>query len=302
MTSVGEGARGSDEPGRNGLGGEQDAPGAALGKDEQRELERDPDAENVAGAFERSIDEGHVRASRTLPALLATGFVGGLDVGVGVMVLLLVRHETGSALLGALAFPIGFIALTLGNSELFTENFLVPIASMIAKRVTPSQVVRLWVGTLLANLAGGWVIAWLIANAFPKLMETAVETSAEYHASGIGATSFASAVLGGMVITLLTWLLHSTNSAPARVVAAYAFAFVLAAGPLEHSIVGSLEQFVALVQGAPFGYADWLGFVAWAALGNMVGGIGLVTTIRLVQVGRREIEHEQQVEPPADTA
>lgn len=272
--------------------------GDAISGDREREIDRDPDAENVPSAFERSIDEGYLRASRTLPALIATGVVGGLDVGVGVMCLLLVRHETGSAFLGALVFPVGFIALTLGNSELFTENFLVPVASLIAKRVSPLQVVRLWVGTLLANLAGGWVIAWLIAEAFPKLMSTAAETAAEYQASGIGAASFASAVLGGMVITLLTWLLHSTNSAPARVMAAFAFAFALAVGPLEHSIVGSIEQFVALIQGASFGYADWLRFVGWAAFGNMVGGIGLVTTIRLVQVGRKEIEHERQLDVP----
>ena len=298
---------GGEDAGSGGLGdGPDDGPDDGEDQqqelDEQREIERDPDVENVPGAFERSIDEGHERAARTWPALIATGVVGGLDVGVGVMCLLLVRHETGNPLLGALFFPIGFIALTLGNSELFTENFLVPVASLVAKRITPLQVVRLWIGTLVANLAGGWMIAWLIANAFPKIMPTAAETAAEYQATGIGATSFASAVLGGMVITLLTWMLHSTKSAPARVMAAYAFAFALAVGPLEHSIVGSIEQFVALIQGASFGYADWLGFVGWAALGNLVGGIGLVTTIRLVQVGRREIEREQQIDapPPGD--
>jgi formate/nitrite transporter FocA (FNT family) len=262
--------------------------------DDRRAVERDPDAETIPVAFERAIDEGLARSTRTLPALLATGFVGGLDVGIGVMVLLVVRQETGSALLGALAFPVGFIALTLGNSELFTENFLVPVAALVARRVRVRQLLRLWVGTLLANLAGGWLIAWLIANALPDVAGSAARTADAYHVHGIGAASFASAVLAGMVITLLTWLLHSTTSVPARVLAAFAFAFVLAAPPLEHSVVGSIEQFVALVQGARFGYADWAGFLGWAVLGNIVGGVGLVTALRLVQVGRKEIEHEQK--------
>ena len=266
--------------------------------DGRRTIERDPQAETIPGAFERAIDEGYHRSTRTWPALLATGLVGGLDVGVGVMALLVVREATGSALLGALAFPIGFIALTLGNSELFTENFLVPVAALVARQVSVLQLVRLWIVTLVANLAGGWVVAWLIANALPDVAATATRAAADYHAAGIGAASFASAVLGGMVITLLTWLLHSTSSVPARLIAAVAFAFVLAAPPLAHSIVGSIEQFVALVQGADFGYADWLGFVGWAALGNVVGGVGLVTTLRLVQVGRDEIEHEQQLDAP----
>ena len=53
-------------------------------------------------------------------------------------------------------------------------------------------------------------------------------------------------------------------------------------------------MFGALIHGADFGYADWLGALAWAALGNMVGGLGLVTVIRLVQVGSEKIESEQR--------
>jgi formate-nitrite transporter family protein len=60
--------------------------------------------------------------------------MGGLDIGAGVLALLLVEHLTGSPLLGGLAFSIGFIALTLARSELFTENFLVPVAAVAARR------------------------------------------------------------------------------------------------------------------------------------------------------------------------
>jgi hypothetical protein len=31
---------------------------------------------------------------------------------------------------------------------------------------------------------------------------------------------------------------------------------------------------------------DWFRTFVWAALGNAIGGLGLVTTLRLVQVGR----------------
>ena len=260
-----------------------------------REIERDPDVESVPGAFERAIEEGHARLTRTWPSLIATGAVGGLDVGVGVMALLVVRQATGAPLLGALAFPIGFIALTLGNSELFTENFLVPVAAVVARRAGPLLLVRLWIATLVANIAAGWIVAWLIVQALPDVAPVAREVSHDYLAPGIGVRSFASAVLGGMIITLMTWLLHSTRSMTAKLVAAYGLAFVLVAGPLEHSIVGSLEMFAALISGADFGYLDWLGFLGWAVLGNLVGGLGLVTTLRLVQVGRDEIENEQAV-------
>jgi formate/nitrite transporter FocA (FNT family) len=260
-----------------------------------REIDRDPSIENVPAAFQRAIDEGSERCSRSWLVLIATGAIGGFDVGVGVLVLLVVREATGSVLLGALAFPIGFIALTLGNSELFTENFFVPVAAVIARRVPIRQLVRLWVVTLVANLVAGWIVAGLIVTALPDLSIAASNSSRDYLDAGIGTQSAASALLGGMVITLMTWLLHSTQSMPAKLIATYTLAFALVAGPLAHSIVGSIELFAALISGAGFGYADWLGFVSWTALLNLVGGVGLVTTLRLVQVGRSEIESEQAV-------
>ena len=55
-------------------------------------------------------------------------------------------------------------------------------------------------------------------------------------------------------------------------------------------IVVSIEMFAALQAHAPFGYADWAGMAAWAALGNTIGGIGLVTILRLVQVSGEDSE------------
>ncbi len=51
------------------------------------------------------------------------------------LALLVVKQATGNDLLAAVAFSIGFIALTLAGSELFTENFLVPVAALAAGNV-----------------------------------------------------------------------------------------------------------------------------------------------------------------------
>jgi formate-nitrite transporter family protein len=119
------------------------------------------------------VEEGVVRLNRSWPHLLATGFVGGVDLGLGVVAFFVIVHLTGSTALGALAFTIGFIALTLGRSELFTENFLVPFAAVVAHRARPYQILRLWGGTLVANLVGGWLVGLLVAVARPELAGTA---------------------------------------------------------------------------------------------------------------------------------
>src|SRR5689334_8439753 len=98
----------------------------------------------VTKAFEATLEEGEARIRRTWLGLLSTGAVGGMDVGVGVFALLLVKTATGNELLAALAFTIGFVALLLAASELFTENFLVPIMVVAEGRATIVGVARLW--------------------------------------------------------------------------------------------------------------------------------------------------------------
>lgn len=217
-------------------------------------------------------------------------------MATGVFALLLVKEATGSEMLAALAFGIGFIALTLGRSELFTENFLVPVVARVLRR--PPQrfaLLRLWGGTLVTNLVAGWVAMALVIVGYPRLGHVAVEVARHYPQQGIGREAFAQAVIGGMAITLMTWMERGTDSTPAKLVAAVSVAFLLAAGPLNHVIVVSLEMFAALVAGAPFSYADAAGTGAFAALGNVVGGVGLVTVLRLVQIGREALENQSDV-------
>jgi len=135
----------------------------------------------------------------------------------------------------------------------------------------------------VTNLAGGWLITGIIIAGSPSLRSTAV-TSAEFYID-LGTTwrAFALALLGGFLITLMTHMRHSTDSDGVRLVPATVMGFLLGAGQLNHAIVVSPLCFSALRAGAPFGYADWFGLLALAALGNMIGGLGLVTILRLLQ-------------------
>jgi len=245
--------------------------------------------DELTETFQRTVDEGEHRLTRSWPGLLSTGVVGGLDVGVGVLGLLLVKEATGNELLAGFAFGIGFIALTLAQSELFTENFLVPVVAVTAHRASIAQLLRLWLGTASMNLAGGWVMMGLIIAGQPKLRASAVKIAHEYATFPVG-RALVLAVLGGLVITLMTWMERATESVPAKLAAAVSAAFLLVAGTLNHAIVVSLLMFAALHAGAPFGYLHWLSVLGVAAAGNVVGGLGLVTVLRLVQVGEERIE------------
>jgi formate/nitrite transporter FocA (FNT family) len=253
--------------------------------------ENDPELE---GTFQAAVEEGILRLRRSLPTLLATGLVGGIDLSIGVIALLVVKHETGSSLLAALAFTIGFIALTLARGELFTENFLVPVTAIIAHQARLRELARLWVGTGAMNLVGGWIVMGLLISSLPELGPTAISVAEVYPEMGLTWQAFALALLGGAVITVMTWMERNCDTQGPRIVAAVSASFVLAAVPLNHVIVSSLEMFAALHAGAPFGYADYAAATAWSMTGNMVGGLLLVTLVRLVQVGRGPIEQARQ--------
>ena len=129
---------------------------------------------------------------------------------------------------------------------------------------------------------------------FPDLRPTAVEVATHYAELGINLKSFAAGVVAGMVITLMTWMVTSTDAVVGKLAAAASAGFLLAAAKMNHAIVLSLVMFAALHAGAPFGYLDWFGTAAWAALANMAGGMGLVTLVRIVQVGRAKVEEERR--------
>jgi formate/nitrite transporter FocA (FNT family) len=245
----------------------------------------------VEEAFDRLVSEGSDRLARPLVPLIATGFVGGIDVGVGVLAYLVVDHETGQPLLAAAAFPVGFIALLLARSELFTENFLVPVTARIAGRGSWFRLVRLWLVTLAANLAGGLVMAALIINARPELRSTAAELGRHYATLGVSWRSFLLAVLGGIIITLLTRMQHASDDLGPKLVAGIAMSFTLVAAQLFHSVLDSILMFTGLLAGAAgYTWADWAGALAWSGFGNLVGGIGLVTSLRLLQTPHRVAE------------
>jgi formate/nitrite transporter FocA (FNT family) len=246
-------------------------------------------------AFDRLVGQGHERLVRPLLPLVATGLLGGIDVGVGVLMYLVVEHETGNALLGALAFTIGFVALLMAGSELFTENFLVPVAAVVARDGTVAQLARLWVVSLAANLVAGLGMAAMIITAIPSVQDTAIASGAYYAQLGINVRSFLLAVLAGAVITLLTRMQNATDSLGVKIVPAILLSFVLVGAQLFHSVLDSILMFAGLLTGrAPYGWADWAGALGWSATGNVVGGLVLVTGVRLLRVQHRVVEERRQ--------
>lgn len=271
-----------------------------MSEERRRELgdNDSPVEEKLQESFDATVTEGAERLQRTFRAMVITGLFGGMEVGLGVMAYLAVLHETDNHLLAGLAFGIGLIAILMAHSELFTEDFLMPIAAVISREGSFAQLAKLWGGTLVANLAGGWFFMWLVMQAFPEWEATVSESAHHFIDAPFSLQTVCLAILGGSTITLMTRMQQGTESDPAKIVAAVVGGFLLAGLQLFHSILDSLLIFGAMQSGADIGFLDWLGWFGYTLVFNILGGIVLVTALRLVRT--KELVQKRRRDSPSD--
>ncbi|MFW0795639.1 formate/nitrite transporter family protein [Gordonia sp. CPCC 205515] len=251
-----------------------------------------PVEDELERSFEAVVTEGAERLHRTGRAVIITGLFGGIEVSVGIMAMLAVLHQTGNHLLAGVAFSIGLIAIYLAHSELFTEDFLMPIAAVVARDGRLRDLAKLWIGTLAANLVGGAVMMWIITRAFPEWNSTLAESAEHFVHAPLGLQSICLAILGGSTMTLLTRMQQGTDSPVARIIACVGAAFLLAGLQLFHSVLDSLLIFGGMFSGADVSYVDWLRWFWYAVLFNVVGGVVLVTSLRLLRT--KELVEEER--------
>ncbi|MEE6272038.1 formate/nitrite transporter family protein [Georgenia wangjunii] len=237
----------------------------------------------VADSFHVTVEEGAERLHRGWRALVTTGVFGGLEIGLGVLAFLAVLDATGSHLLAGLAFGIGFVALLLAHSELFTEDFLLPVMAVFAGRGSVGRLLLLWGVTLATNLVGGWIFMWFVAHAFPEFGPLLTETARHFVDAPLDLRSVCLAVLGGGVITVLTRMQHGTESDVAKIIAAFGCAFLLAGLSLFHSVLDSILIFGAIHAEGSVGYGAWLAWFWYVVPLNLAGGLVFVTALRLVR-------------------
>jgi formate-nitrite transporter family protein len=238
-------------------------------------------------------EEGERRLGRPLLEMISTALAAGFDIVAGVVAFALVATQlepwvgkSPAHVFGALAFGIGFVFLVVGRGELFTENFLVPIAGLDHRRGSSwAGLAKLWVTSPLFNVVGGTVIILILSThqVLPSgTARTLAENADRIHAHGT-LTLFVSAIFAGALMTAMTWFVEGQESMLVRVVIAWVAGGLLLLGSFDHVIVATLELIFGYRFGAHFGWTFILGNFLLAAAGNMLGGLGLVTLNRLTQ-------------------
>ena len=246
-----------------------------------------PEPEQI---YEATRQEGRRRLSRPLVELAATALVGGFDVATGVAAYTLVASAIGGdrgRVAGAIAFGIGFVFVVVGKSELFTENFLVPITGLDAgDRGAWLKLAELWVVALILNIAGGLLIAFILTShgVLPHGSAAPLVRLADHLTGYSTLTSLLSAVIAGGLMTVMTWFVEgAAESMGVRIVMAWIVGALIVLGSFNHAIVSTIELVFGKRYGADVSYTQLFTNLGLAVLGNMIGGIGLVTLTRSSQ-------------------
>lgn len=249
--------------------------------------------------FQRAVDEGERRLDQSLLELVSTGFIAGFTILFGIIALGVTHALTAPILgeaakaAGALAFPIGLVFLIVGRAELFNENFFDPAATAFERRSAGIlyRLFRLWGLTFVLNLFGGalFSLVFSVHGVLPEGTRSALSTIAEETAARGEWATFMSAIAGGGLVAMLSFLLQGVNSVGSRMALAFFVGFLLAAGPFAHVIVTVLHLFLGILFGAPVGFGTLTEIMGITTAGNLVGGVGLVTLSHIAQAeGERE--------------
>jgi len=270
---------------------DRDVPGDRQPAD--RDEEPKPLGQESPEIVEDASKIGRKRLQRPRAGDIVTSIIGGMSVSFGVVAMAWAAASFGATdgpslahLVGALAYPVGFVILLVGKGELFTENFLLPVTAVLERRGTLRQLGALWVVTLLGNLLGALVFAALISR--PDVLDPApaavVVESARRAVDYPFWTAFAKALFAGWLMTILTWLLLAAEGLGPRLFLIWLIGTLIILGEFTHVIISGAEVFMASLLGSDVGVDDWMGGTFLPILaGNLIGGIVFVTLLHYVQ-------------------
>jgi formate/nitrite transporter FocA (FNT family) len=273
----------------------------------QKNLER-PSAQDI---YEQVANNARQELGRSSVALAISGLAGGIFMGLSglgnaIAIALLTApgaEPTNTAIfIAKMFYPLGFIVVILGRSQLFTENTLYPVALVLSEKKHLWKTLRLWGIVLPSNVLGALAfaaIAGLTGALHPNVVHALSQLGLEALHRPVE-TIFWSGVMGGWIIATVAWLVSGSHSITGSVMIIWMLAFVVGLGNFAHCIAASGEILTAVL----VGQASLTSFLHWlwlAVAGNICGGVGMVTLLEYGQVVYGGDAEAEALPPEPDT-
>jgi len=241
----------------------------------------------------KMVDSGESKVYMSTKDTFIRAFMAGAILGLAAIFAITVAVKTGSPLIGAILFPVGFIMLYLMKFDLLTGVFtLVPLA-LIDKRlgVTIGQVFRNWGLVFIGNFAGALTTAFMMSfiltygysvdgGAIAAKVSTIGESrTLGYKTHGVDGwfTIFIRGMLCNWMVSMGVVGAMISTSATSKMLAMWMPVMLFFFMGFEHSIVNMFLFPFSMIMGGEFTFVDYL---VWnelpTVLGNLAGGLCLV--------------------------
>ncbi|WP_144638110.1 formate/nitrite transporter family protein [Bordetella genomosp. 13] len=240
----------------------------------------------------KMVDAGESKLHMATRDALLRAYMAGAILALAAVFAVTVTVQTGSPILGAALFPVGFCMLYLMGFDLLTGVFVLTPLALFEKRpgITPGVILRHWGVVFLGNFLGALTVALMMAVVFTygfaapvnkvgevisHIGENRTLGYKEYGAAGM-LTIFIRGVLCNWMVSLGVVGAMISTSVSGKVIAMWMPIMLFFAMGFEHSVVNMFLFPSALIMGGNFSIMDYL---IWnelpVVLGNMVGGISL---------------------------
>jgi formate/nitrite transporter len=238
------------------------------------------------------INAGAARKALTIRDLLVRGALSGGLLGIATSLAVTAAVQTGSPIVGALIFPVGFIMIVLMGMELVTSNFaLLPMAGFAGRMPLATMLANfgwVFIGNLIGSVLYAALFAVVITNGFTspatagvaqRLVQLAEARTIGYQAIGAAGllTGFVKAILCNWMVCMGVTMSLATTSQIGRIFGAWMPIMIFFAQGFEHAVVNMFVVPVGMMLGGRISFADWW---LWnqipVTLGNFVGGFLLV--------------------------
>ena len=244
------------------------------------------------------IEAGLKEHRRSNLGLFISSISAGLEVGFSILVIgiiyTLFKTEVSPGklyLMMALVYPIGYIFVIIGRSELFTEHTVLATIPVLNGEASFKSLFNLWAIIYLGNLLGGYIFGTIVLqfNSGSHLISLdffhfVSQKMIAYSAGNI----LVSSIIAGWLMGTLSWLLSSAQDTLSRVAMIFFVTFIISIAGLHHCIVGSIEVFMAFFANAnDVSGIEFLKFQGLSTLGNIIGGVGLVALVKYAHSKRK---------------
>jgi nitrite transporter NirC len=231
------------------------------------------------------------QAQRALPRYLASSALAGVFVGVAVVLLLSVAGPLAAStspatkLVQGAVFGVALPLVVFAGAELFTGNVMVMVHGLWTRRVSPAQLVAVWVASLAGNFGGSIGFAALVHGGGTLTGPGGDLVAAVVKAkdAATGPQLFWRSVLCNMLVCLALWMAARTRSDGAKLAVLWWALLAFVASGFEHSIANMTVFGLGIFDGTAT-WAQLIRNLAWTVPGNVVGG-GLLVGVAYAWTG-----------------